>query len=320
MAARYIENCALLCEVEATQNTDATPTGADNAVLASKITITPLDATNVDRDLMREYFGASEQLTGLAVARIQFTTELAGSGTAGTAPAWGALLQAAGFAETDETAYVSYQPAAPSAQKSASLYFYDSGVLHKLLGAKGTLRVGMRIGEIPVLEWDMVGLYSAPTATGVAAATLTPWKKPEVVRMGKTTDIKLGCTYAAAALSDGTLYPSRGLSLDIGNQVNHSAFLSAEYIDIDDRQVTGAVEFDLTAAQEVTFAGTVRDNTTQSLGIEHGTAEGYIVGVFLPAAQLINYRKAELNRRRLIGFDLRAVPVAGNDDILFYVK
>jgi hypothetical protein len=36
--------------------------------------------------------------------------------------------------------------------------------------------------------------------------------------------------------------------------------------------------------------------------------------------QLINPTKADANGRRLIGFDTRSVPVAGNDDLIIYSK
>jgi hypothetical protein len=81
------------------------------------------------------------------------------------------------------------------------------------------------------------------------------------------------------------------------------------------------VQLDLTAAQEVTLMTTVKANTTQGLGLQHGTTAGNIVLTFMPNAQLINPSKQEINGRRLIGFDIRAVPGAsGNDDLRLVFK
>ena len=40
----------------------------------------------------------------------------------------------------------------------------------------------------------------------------------------------------------------------------------------------------------------------------------------MAGAQLINPKKADINGRRLIGYDLRSVPVVGNDDLTIYTK
>jgi peptide/nickel transport system substrate-binding protein len=75
-------------------------------------------ANNVNRDLVRNYFGASEQLVGIAYIEAEFTVELQGSGTAATAPAWGALLRAAGHAnglDIELTTIIGYDWMEPAA-------------------------------------------------------------------------------------------------------------------------------------------------------------------------------------------------------------
>jgi hypothetical protein len=51
------------------------------------------------------------------------------------------------------------------------------------------------------------------------------------------------------------------------------------------------------------------------LGFVHGTTAGLKVLVHAPAVQLINPSKQDVNGRRLIGYDLRLVPVSGNDEL-----
>ena len=140
------------------------------------------------------------------------------------------------------------------------------------------------------------------------------------IRDSNTADVKFGGTYSAGVVTAGTSYTSRGLQLDVGNSVQYTPLLGAEYIDITAREVTGALQLDLTAAQEATFMTSVLANTLQAVSMEHGSTAGAIVGVYMTAAQLINPNKAEANGRRLIGFDLRSVPVAGNDDLIIYCK
>jgi hypothetical protein len=317
---RFVRNSAILAKIETTEGTDATPTGAANALLVSNQSINPLNANNVDRDLMRNYFGASEQLVGTATVELSFTVELAGSGTAGTAAPWGELLRACGFAETGTVTWKGYQPDTPGNAKSVTIYFYDDGVLHKLLGARGNVKPMLGIGQRPVLEFNFIGKDGGITAVANPSTTLTGFKTPLVVTDTNTSDIKLGGTYASGVVTGGTAYPSRGLMLDVGNSLQFNPLIGGEYVDISDRDVTGSMELDLTSAQEVSFMTSLKANTLQALSLEHGAVAGAIVGVYLPAAQLINPKKAELNGRRLVGYDIRAVPVTGNDDIIIYCK
>lgn len=313
---RYIRNTVILAKTEVTPGTDSIPTGAANALLVSEVTITPLEAQNIDRALIRAYFGASEQLVGTAFKRVQFTVELAGSGTAGTAPAWGPLLTACAFAEAvlATPARVEYTPVSTSL-KTLTIYYHDDGVLHKLLGAMGNVKLSAKAGDRPKLTFDFMGVDGGDSATANATPTLTAWKTPVAMTKANVVDIKLGPTYAAGVLSAGTLQKSTGVEIDLANSVNFTPTLSEESVDITDRQASGSVQFDLTAAQEVANMTTVKANTLQSLGMEIGTVSGNKLMLFAPAVQLLPPRKEEVNGRRFIGYDLRITPLAGNDEL-----
>lgn len=92
----------LLAEIESTYGTDPSP-GAADAVLVRDLNITPAQSDVVNRDLVRPYLGASEQLLANTRVECTFSVELAGSGTAGTAPRFGSVLKACGLAETAVT-------------------------------------------------------------------------------------------------------------------------------------------------------------------------------------------------------------------------
>jgi Phage tail tube protein len=315
---RYIRNAVLTAKIETTAGTDAVPTGAANAILFSDASVTPLDAQNIDRNNIRGYFGASEQLVGTASVKLNFSVELAGSGTAGTAPAFDALLQACALASAAllTPSRNEYTPVS-SALKTATIYYYDDGVLHKLLGAMGTVSLSLKAGEIPKLNFEFTGLDGG-VATGTATGTYTAFKTPVPMTKANVVDITLGATYAAGALTGGTVYPSTGMEIQLGNAVAFTALLSSERIDITDRAVSGSMQLDLTAAQEVSFMTTVKANTTQSVAITVGTVAGNKFIVHAPAVQLTNPKKEELNGTRLIGFDLRFVPTptgTGNDEL-----
>lgn len=316
---RLVRNTVLLAGPEGTYGVDPTLSAGSNAILISNLTANPINAQNVDRELLRAYMGASEQLVGDRFVELTFDVELAGSGTAGNAAAWGCLLEACGWDENDAGAYITYTPIT-SAIISLRMEYYDSGVKHAVAGARGRVEFVLGQGERPVMRYTFMGLYATPTAVSVPSATLTAFQKPLVVTNANSGDVTFGVTYSAGANSGGTAYPSRGLNLNSGNNVVHTPLLGGEEVDITDRQVTGTVELDLTAAQEVTFMGTVEANSTQTMGFQHGADAGNIVLLYAPAVQLINPKKVDYNGRRLIGFDMRLVPSSGNDELVIVTK
>ena len=93
MAPLLLRKRLILVETESTYGTDPTPTGAD-AILVRDLNITPQQSDVVSRDLIRPYLGASEQLLANTRVECTFSVELAGSGTAGTAPQYGRALKA----------------------------------------------------------------------------------------------------------------------------------------------------------------------------------------------------------------------------------
>ncbi|MER2626224.1 MAG: phage tail tube protein [Accumulibacter sp.] len=321
MATRYIRNTAILAKIESTYGTDSTPTEGANALLVSNVSINPLSAANVDRDLVRPYMGASEQLVGPANIELSFDIELSGAGAAGTAAAYGPLLRACGFAETlSASVRAEYNLVTPVAD-SVSIYYFSDGVKHIAKGCRGTLSLKMSAGGRPVLSFKFLGLDGGVTAASPSALTLTGFKTPAVISEPNTGDLTFGATYTAATptLTGGTGYPSQGIELDLGNAVNYTPLLGGESVDISQRQVTGKILLDLTAAQEVTFMASVKANTQQSLGLMHGTTAGYKVMIFMPAAQLINPSKSEVNGKLMIGYDIRALPSSGNDELKIVV-
>ena len=314
---RLIRKTVILVKIETTAGTDAVPTGAANAIQAMDMQITPLDASNVDTNIIAPWFGNSASLVGTASVKCSFSVLLAGAGTAATAPAWGALLLACATAETTGLLTpnrVEYLPAT-DAIKTATIYWYDDGLLHKLLGCFGNVKLSAKSGEAPKLTFDFVGIDAGVSATANATAVLTGWKLPLAITKANVTDINLGCTYATGALTGGVSYNSTGLSLDWGNKVAFAPMLTTEQVILSDRAVSGALSIELSAAQEVTQMAAVKANTLTSIGFVIGTTTGNKIMLHMPSVQLLSPKKEDFNGMRLIGFDLRALPVAGNDEV-----
>ncbi len=178
--------------------------------------------------------------------------------------------------------------------------------------------LNMRVGERPVMSFKFTGIYSTPTAAANPSVTLTAWRTPMVVTDANTQYLTFGATHSttlAPAFAGGTVYPSQGIEIDIGNSVNFTALLGGETVDLTQRSVTGKVSLDLTEAQEVTMYQAVEAGTLQSLGLLHGTVANQKVGLWMPSVQLTNAQKADINGKRMVSFDLRVLPSTGNDEI-----
>lgn len=318
---RVIRNTVILAKIETTYGTDAVPTEAANAILISNPTINPLVSNEVNRDLIRPWLGGGGQLVGTFNIEISFDVELAGSGTAGTAPAYGPLLRACGFAETvTASVRTEYNPVTPVAD-SLSIYYFSDGLKHVARGCRGDVSIKMGSQERPVLSFKFIGLDGGPVVATPAAVTLAGFKQPLVISEANTGDLTFGCTYTAAtpALTGGTGYPSKGLELALGNTINYMPLLGGESVDVTQREVTGKMTIDLTPTLESTFLSNVKANSLQALGLMHGTTAGGKVMVFMPSVQLINPSKVDLNGRLMLGYDLRALPSSGNDELKIVV-
>ncbi|WP_372826535.1 hypothetical protein [Polaromonas sp.] len=315
---RYIRDTVILGKIETTYGADALATGAANAMQVSNVRITPLNAQFVSRDLLRNYFGISEQLMASFNKLVTFDIEAVGSGTVGTAPAWGAMVRACGFQQVEVALErVTYTPVT-NGQESATLCVYDSGVLHKLLGARGAITSAAMLGNIPTLSFAFVGLDGGDSAALPSGVSFAAFQLPQVVQDAFTGDLTLGGTLSASsvpAITGGTSYPSTGLEIDMGIKAEHIPLLGQESVDITDRQAKGKIKLFATAVQEVAFYATIKAGTTQSVGLIHGTVVGRRFGMFAPAAQIITPAKDEQSGKRMMGYDLVLSPVAGNDEV-----
>ncbi|WP_313178252.1 phage tail tube protein [Massilia sp.] len=320
---RLIRKTTILAKLETTYGLDAAPTGAANALLVSNLSVNPMNAEYISRDIIREYLGGSEELAGARYMECGFDIELVGSGQNAVAPAWGPLMRSIGFAEVITPAMrVDYVPIS-GAFESSTIYYYDDGVLHKLLGVRGTATLDLGVGKKPVISFKFMGVDGGTTAVPNVSTTLTAWRVPQVVLDANSGKLTFGATHAAAtapAFTGGTPYPSDGLTIDLGIKAQFQKLLGGERISISERDVTGAAKLQLSAVEEVSFLNDIKANKLTSIGLIHGTVANDKVGIFMPAVQLKEPTKEELNGERLIGYKLGIKPKVGNDEIRIFTS
>lgn len=316
MPSRNIIDTAALFKNEAVYGTDIVPVAANDAVLLKNFESETV-MKMVPRELLRNWFGQDPGLPAYSLIKGKFSVELGGSGTAGTAPMWGRMLRAAGFAEAiTAVTRVDYTPVS-AALESASMYAYDSGVLKKCLGTRLNI-TAMRLlhAQRPEMDFDFMALDAGDTAVVTPATTLTAWKAPLPVNTTNSGQVSVGCVYAAGVLSGGVNYPTKGIEVTgLGSSLEFQELLGGEAIDQFGRAAKARVTFDLTAAQEITFMTTMKAGTVQSIGLLHGVAAGFKIINFFPSAQITALKRDKgAAGKRLITCDFDLPPLAGNDE------
>lgn len=310
---RKMRNTAILAAVETTIGTAATLTAA-NAILISEASV-EYEYRNAERNLLRPYFGHSGQLVGTRNVKIAFTCEMFGSGTAGTAPAWGSLLLGCAFAEvTTASQRVEYTPAT-TGLKTLTIAYNMDGVTHLALGCMGDVNITMQEGDRPTFQFTFTGIDGGATVAATPATSFTAWAAPLVINSANTAKVNFGGTYATGAVTGGTALCSRGFTVNMANEVRFQAMVGCQYVDIADRKPTSSIELELTPAEEVAMRTAINTNTKTSMSLLHGTTAGARVLVFAPQVMRTNPRYSEFEGAALVGMDLAIEPLAGNDEI-----
>jgi len=296
----------ILLESEGTYGTDPTPTGVD-AVLVRDLNIVPLQSDVVSRDLVRPYLGASEQLLANTRVECTFSVELAGSGTAGTAPRYGKALLACGMSETIvATTSVTYAPVSASFG-SCTIYYNIDGVLHKVTGARGTFTINGAVGEIPTIDFTFTGIYNTPTDTALPSVTYGDQATPVVFKAGNTTGFEL-LSYAGCLQS---------VSFDVGNTLVYRELVGCtKEVLLTDRASTGSVVLEaVTMATKNYFTAALTDSTLGNLLFQHGQTAGNIVDFASTRVDIGDVSYSDQDGIHMLNIPYTCVPsTAGNDE------
>jgi hypothetical protein len=306
---RRYRKLAVLNKIETVYNTDAAPVGATDALLMTNVTLTPLAGTPVSRDLLLPYLGnQGVVLTGL-YATLQGDIELAGSGAAGTAPAFGSMLRACGLSEVLLAATsATYQPISDNFE-SSSIYFNSDGVKHVILGARGNVSLSMTPSGIPKMTFTMTGLLGTITDTALPTVDITHFQTPVPVSKAATTLTLQGWTAVAESLS-----------IDLGNTVKPRFLIGDEVVLITDRSTTGTTVVEARSLATVDWFAKAKARTRGALAVVHGTVAGNIVNINAPAVEIGQPTQGQTDGIVNYSLPLGFVPSAGNDELQLVFK
>lgn len=303
MEPKYWNSKILLAKIEATYGTDAAPGGAD-AILATKVKLSPMEGNDVSRELERPHMGAQPTIPVDLHSKLTFSVELVGSGTAGTAPGWSALIRACGVAETiTANTSVVYNPITKG-HESVSIYLGIDGTRYVLKGARGGAKFTVSASGIPMIEFTFTGMFSLPTEVANVAANLSKFQKPQVASTANTPTFTMG----------GTAFVMTSFTISMGNEVKPRFPIGGERVLIPARSET--IETTIEAVPLTTFNPfqLARDQAEVPIVLKHGTIAGKIAQFDIQKAQMQRPQGLE-EKDGIVEWPLRLVPqmTAGND-------
>ena len=304
--AQLTRKRVILIEAESSYGTDPTPAATD-VVLVRDLSITPQSSDVVNRDVVRPYLGASEQLLANTSVECTFSVELAGSGTAGTAPRYGSALKACGFSETVSSGTsVTYAPIS-SSFSSVTIHYNVDGVRHIVTGCRGTFVINAAVGEIPSIDFTFTGIYNAPTDTALPSVTYGNQATPLIFKNGNTTGFQL-LSYSGALMN---------LTMDVSNSLVYRELVGGtKEVLITDRAANGSVTIEApTLAQKDYFTAALTDSSLGNLTFLHGTTAGNKVQLTSTKVDIGDVAYGEADGVTMLEIPYTLVPSAANNEV-----
>jgi hypothetical protein len=232
---------------------------------------------------------------------------MAGSGTAGTAPRYGGILQACGLSETIvASTSVTYAPVS-SSFSSATIYFNNDGIRHIMTGCRGTFTLNAEVGQIPTIDFTMIGVYNAPTDTALPTTTYSAQASPLIFKQGNTSAFQF-FSYAGCLQS---------VSLDIANETVYRELVGCtKEVQITNRAPNGTVMIEAVSLATKDFFSIAQTETTGNLTFLHGTTAGNRVTLTAGQCDISNPTYGDQDGVQMLSIPYVAVPTtAGNDEV-----
>ena len=292
---------SILAKAESSYGSDPTPTGSANYVQVIDLNIEPIVSDEVSRDLIRPYMGNYEVIPANTRVNVTFDVEMSGSGTAGTAPKYGAILKACGLSENITGGNtVTYAPVATPSD-SVTLYVNYDGIRQKVTGARGTFSINCEVNNIPRISFSLTGLFTAPTDTALPTVTVSNQASPLIFKNGSTSNFAI-FGFAAALQS---------WNLDFNNEVIYRELVGGtKEVLITDRRPSGTAVIESPALSAHNFFTDYTGTSTGTNTWLHGTTAGNKVTVSCPQTDLGQPTYEESDGITMLNLPFMATPTA----------
>jgi hypothetical protein len=300
---RLTQRRVILVKTETERGTDAIPTAATDALVVNTSAVMKPTGEEIARDTVRQIWSSQGHVVHKVHNTIDIEVELMGSGTAGVAPSFGPLLTACAMSEdvtTDTSVAYASATQTPAQQKTCTIYWYEDGAMHKMVGCVATMSLSAPSG-IGKISFSVTGEYVPPTDTSLPDPILSDITPPIVAGIGLTI---------------GSYTPVlTALSVDLGNKIamrndinDDDANGIAGFL-INGREVTGSLDPEADAFSEFNPWADWKAGTTAAISATIGSTAGNICSISLPNVQ---YRAPSYSDRE--GVRTYDLPFVARDD------
>lgn len=299
----------LIAKIESTYGTDPTPVGGTDAIQVTNLEVTPIESDNIQPVALQGFIGNSTRGTILANKRVSvtFDVELSGSGTAGTAPAYGSVLKACGLSETTVAdTSVTYAPVS-STFDSVTIYCFYDGTRHKITGCRGSASFTLNAGELPTISFTMTGLYNAPDDTALSGdfTVANQAAALEVSDANITTNTFHGVTDACL----------ESLSFALNNEFTFRPLMCSESVVMTNRAPGGNAVIEAPEVGTIDYFAKAVATATGSSVFTLGATGGNITTLNMPQTDITGVGYGDTNGVVNLSVDYLALPTtSGNDE------
>lgn len=304
-------NQLLLVKLEETFGEDALPVKAADAIQCEPVDFSR-DIAKLDYNIVRSSISAAKRRFGRIMCNFTIRTPFKGSGTAGTAPKVGVLLQACAYKQTISAGVsVTYKPTSVEAEiLSATIYFYYDGRVVKAVGCRGNWTLDMAPGGYPMAVFSLRGaLLEEVDAALPTGATFETATEPQILQ---SAGISFGAFDTAVVRSFG---------LNSGNNIVDRPDLNSGNYGIKGSDITGrdpswSATVEATVEATKAWWGNQTGRVEEAIDITIGASDGNIATITLDKACIEDGVTPRDDNGRVV-FPLvgQALENAGDDNI-----
>jgi len=300
-----IKKTILLAKTEVTNNVDANPVAASDAVYVENVSHGPTNQSMVDQTPVKPTLGKGKKLYGSHLWQISFDVRVKGSGAAGTPPECSPLLRACGLGETIVAlTSVAYEPVSDGIE-SATIYVYLDGSLRKLTGCRGNVSFNSESNGSGVFSFSFTGHDAGGSDAALPSPTLDTTEAPRA----KSSLFSIG-GYAASISN---------LTFDLANEVATPLDLNSSdgfaEITIIDRDPNGSLNPLNTLKADHDFMADWTSGTEMALTATIGDTAGNKYKIDGPAVSYNDFAYGEREGRQTAEIPIMFNEVNGDDAI-----
>lgn len=299
----YKRKAVIIAKIETVYGTDSVPLGA-NAIGVTDLKVEPAKGTKKKREIIYPDFSTQPHIITQQHQAVSFTVELKGGGAAGTAPECGALLRSCMLEETISAGVsVAYQPRSADFE-SCTIYVNQDGVLHKLLGCRGTVQFNVSGGEYPTASFSFLALAVAPADVAPVVPVYTAVVPVEV--NNTNTDFSFG-GYTAVLHK---LQVDLGVTTKFRELPNQTATIMTT-----GRDCKGSLVMDAMMNADHNYWTSWSTAAALAMTMTHGATAGNIVEIAAPKVQMDNVDYGDVDDILTFNTPISLTRNAGDDEM-----